>query len=113
MASPRLARPAPGGAAVTEPTIDPLRFISGAQLAKRMAIAADVLYRASEQKQFARYYLFGKRKFYKLAEVEKAIVELVPGDPDRWWGRVDAIDAACPARPRAVRRPVARRGGGA
>ncbi|MBL8726636.1 MAG: hypothetical protein JNK49_21525, partial [Planctomycetes bacterium] len=66
---------------MSEP-IDRLKFVSGAQLGKRMGIAPDVLYRASEQKQFARYYLFGKRKYYKLAEVEKAIVELVPGDTD-------------------------------
>jgi hypothetical protein len=100
---------------VSEQPIDPIAFVSGAQLAKRMGITPDVLYGASNSKQFARYYLFGKRKYYRLAEVEKALVELVPGDPDRWWKVAESIDAACKSRPRTVRRPGARgarRGGG-
>jgi len=85
-------------------------FVSATMVAKRMRISLDALYRASDACEFARYYLFGSRKYYRLDEVEKAIAEVVPGDPERFRRRVAAVDAACPAqagrRRRAVSRPA-------
>lgn len=87
------------------------KFISGARLGQQIGISPELLYRASDQKQFARYYLFGKRKFYDVAEVAAAIKNVVPGDPDRWRRVVESIDAACPARASRLRRATPNRRG--
>jgi len=92
-------------------TIDEIpAMIPAAKVAKRMGVSLDVLLRMSDQKQFARYYVFGKRKKYLPSEVMESLRTLVPGDPDQWQKTVAAVDAACPAqgnrRRRAALRPA-------
>lgn len=86
------------------------RFAKAADVAKQMGVPLDALYRASDAGQFARYYVFGNRKYYLPEEVADAIKNLVPGDPDRWRRTVASADAACPfparRQRRAARRPA-------
>lgn len=86
------------------------RFVPASKIAKQLGISLDALYRASDAGQFARYYLFGTRKYYLPAEVDDAIKNVVPGDPSRWRRTVAAVDAAAPFRAgrrrRAVRSPA-------
>ena len=78
-------------------TVDQLpEFVPINTVAKRIGIGAEVLAGMSHRKEFARLYLFGKRKFYRLDEVEHALKHLVPGHPDQYRAVVRAIDAACP-----------------
>lgn len=80
------------------------RFTPASQVAAQLGISLDTLYRASDAGQFARYYLFGKRKYYRVDEVAQAIREQVPGDPQKWRRVVAAVDAAAPCRANRGRR---------
>lgn len=74
------------------------RFVLASRVAAQLGVPLDALYRASDRGEFARYYLFGKRKYYLPDEVAEAIKTVVPGDPSRWRRVVMAADAAAPAR---------------
>lgn len=86
------------------------RFVSASKVAAQLGVSLEALYRASDAGQFARYYLFGTRKYYLPAEVDEAIKTVVPGDPSRWRRTVAAADAAAPfqagRRRRAARSPA-------
>lgn len=83
-------------------------MVPAAKVAKRLGVRAEVLYRASEAGEFARYYVFGRRKYYRLDQVDEAIREVVPGDPEQWRRQVAAIDAACPVQAARRRRAASR-----
>lgn len=84
--------------------MSPEPFIPGPQIARERGVSVDALYAASERGQFARYYLFGTRKYYLRSEVEAAIKTLVPGDPAQFRQVVASLDAASPCRARRPRR---------
>ena len=81
-------------------------MVAASKVAKRLRVSVDVLLRMSDQKQFARYYVFGRRKKYRLDEVTQSLRTLVPGDPDQWRKTVAAVDAACPVQGSRRRRAV-------
>ena len=86
------------------------KFVAASAVAKQLGIGLEVLLRMSDRGEFARYYLFGKRKFYLPSEVAEAIRTQVPGDPARFRRVVAAMDAICPhqgaRRRRAAQRPA-------
>lgn len=92
-------------------TVDDLpEFVPASAVARRLRVSIDALLTMADRKEFARLYLFGSRKFFRLDEIEPAIKNLVPGDPDKFRRVVAAIDAASPApagqRRRAASRPA-------
>lgn len=91
-------------------TIDDLpQMVPAAWVAQRMGVPIDSLLSAAARGEFARVYVFGRRKFFALDEIPAALKERVPGDPARARLAVLAADAAAPSparRPRrAMRRP--------
>lgn len=80
------------------------KFVHGNRIAEQLGVPVDALYKASDAGQFARYYVFGRRRYYLPDEVAKAIKELVPGDPVQFRRMVASLDAAAPVRARRPRR---------
>lgn len=83
-------------------------FVPAGRVAIQLGVGLAQLYAMSESGQFCRYYVFGKRRFYNLREVQDAIQALVPGNPDQWRRIRDAADAASPAKGRRPRRGAQR-----
>lgn len=80
------------------------KFERASKVAAQIGVTLEALYRASDAGQFARYYVFGSRKYYCIDEVAEAIKNQVPGDPARWRVAVLAADAAAPVQARRPRR---------
>ncbi len=80
------------------------KMVSGPRLSDMLGIPVDQLYAASDRGQFARYYLFGTRKYYLPSEALASLKTLVPGDPAKFRQLVAALDAAAPVRARRPRR---------
>lgn len=90
-------------------TIDDLpQLVPAAWVAERMNVPVDSLLTASARGEFARVYVFGRRKFFALDEIAAALKELVPGDPTRARRVLLAADAAAPSQARRPRRAMRR-----
>jgi hypothetical protein len=82
-------------------------FVTVVAIARQMGVSAEVLCSMAMRGEFARIYLFGTRRFFRLDEVSEAIKTKVPGSPEQYRRTVAAADALC-SRPAARRRRAAR-----
>lgn len=80
------------------------KMVTGPRLSEMLGIPVDQLYAASDRGQFARYYLFGTRKYYLPSEALASLKTLVPGDPSKFRQMVAALNAAAPVQARRPRR---------
>lgn len=90
-------------------TLDDLpKMVPASWVAEHMNVPIDSLLTAAARGEFARVYVFGRRKFFALSEIPAALKELVPGDPTRARRAVLAADAAAPCQARRPRRAMRR-----
>lgn len=90
-------------------TLDDLpAHAAASKVAKRLGVSVDTLRAMSDRKEFPRYYLFGKRAFYRIDDILKELPRL-PGDPDQWERHLDQVEwQVDPIRARRARRSTVR-----
>lgn len=84
------------------------QMVPAALVAQRMGVPVDSLLSAASRGEFARVYVFGRRKFFALDEIPTSLKERVPGDPARARIAVLAADASAPCQARRPRRAMRR-----